>query len=225
MKKKFLVCLTMVISCLGLIFISCGNKTGSPIKDASVETENSENTAIDLGLPSGLKWAAGNVGAKNPWDYGLYFAWGETVGYTAEQVVTGVKKFNMKSYDAKNIKYDLTIEQDAAHSYLGGKWRMPKREEWLELIEYCTAEWTDNYNGTGVKGYLFTSQINDSTIFFPAAGCCDGSTVSNEGEYGNYWTVSALSPTKAKNFIFTSWNIGPLHDYRHLGFSVRGVCE
>lgn len=33
---------------------------------------------VDLGLPSGTKWAIMNVGADSPEDYGDYFAWGET---------------------------------------------------------------------------------------------------------------------------------------------------
>ena len=36
---------------------------------------------VDLGLPSGLKWAKWNVGAKKPEDSGLYFAWGEDKGF------------------------------------------------------------------------------------------------------------------------------------------------
>ena len=39
-------------------------------------------TAIDLGLPSGLKWANMNIGAEKETDYGLYFQWGDVVGYT-----------------------------------------------------------------------------------------------------------------------------------------------
>lgn len=34
---------------------------------------------VDLGLPSGIKWASYNVGATNPEEYGCYYAWGETV--------------------------------------------------------------------------------------------------------------------------------------------------
>ena len=37
---------------------------------------------IDLGLPSGLKWAKCNVGAEKETDYGYYFQWGETTPYT-----------------------------------------------------------------------------------------------------------------------------------------------
>ena len=112
---------------------------------------------VDLGLPSGLLWATCNVGANSPEQAGLYFAWGETTGYTAAQVKRGKRIFINKSYEAKKIKEDLTLEQDAAHVCMGGKWRMPTVIEIDELIDNCTVTWTTNYNGTGMAGKLFTS--------------------------------------------------------------------
>lgn len=44
---------------------------------------------VDLGLPSGTLWANMNVGANSETDNGLYFAWGETTGYTADQIGSG----------------------------------------------------------------------------------------------------------------------------------------
>ena len=43
--------------------------------------KNSKYEFVDLGLPSGLKWAAWNFGATKPEESGLYFAWGEDKGY------------------------------------------------------------------------------------------------------------------------------------------------
>ena len=184
-----------------------------------------EKTPVDLGLPSGLKWAAGNVGAKNPEDYGLYFAWGETTGYTAEQVTSGVRAFNSASYTASVISTDLTLEQDAAHINMGGKWRMPTDDEWQELIDNCNVVWTDDYNGTGVAGRVFTSKINGNSVFFPAAGYCDGSSVRSVGSRGYYRSVSWCDSNSA-------WGLGFGSDFqqtsnysRCFGNSVRGVCE
>ena len=84
---------------------------------------------VDLGLPSGLLWATCNVGATSPEQAGLYFAFGETEGFTAEQVEKGVRKFNKTSYKAKNFKSELTSEDDAAHAYMGGKRRVPTYNE------------------------------------------------------------------------------------------------
>lgn len=96
-------------------------------------------TFVDLGLPSGLLWATCNVGASSPEQAGLYFAWGETTGYTAEQVARGERLFFQGTYGARYIEDNLTLEQDAAHVNLGGDWRMPTKAEFQELIDNCDA--------------------------------------------------------------------------------------
>ena len=178
-----------------------------------------ESTVVDLGLS--VKWAAGNVGATSPEDYGLYFAWGETTGFTAEQVKKGVRKFDEDSYKASAISDDLTLEQDAAHTYMGGKWRMPTYDECQELIDNCSVVWTENYNGTGVAGRLFTSRVNGNSVFFPAAGGCYDSFVSNVGSNGHFWSASWRSPYLA--WLFDSGGQCVYSSDRYCGRSVRGV--
>ena len=181
---------------------------------------------VDLGLPSGLKWATCNVGANNPEDYGLYFAWGETTGYTAEQVMAGERVFDESSYTVEYDNFDLTLEQDAAHVNMGGSWRMPTIDEYQELIDNCTVTWTNNYNGTGVAGYVFTSKENDNSLFFPAAGQCNGSAFSRVGLTCYYWSSSIESFYDAFGYYldkggdYYSWNYARLR-----GLSVRGVSE
>ena len=178
---------------------------------------------VDLGLS--VKWATCNVGATSPEQTGLYFAWGETTGYTAEQVKRGVRKFNSASYTASAISTDLTLEQDAAHVNLGGNWRMPTYDECQELIDNCNVVWTDDYNGTGIKGRTFTSKVNGKSVFFPAAGGCHDSTVGSVGSYGNYWSASWYSSSDAwrLDFYSRSQNLG--NYLRYYGRSVRGVCK
>ena len=183
-----------------------------------------ESTPVDLGLS--VKWAAGNVGATSPEDYGLYFAWGETTGFTAEQVEKGVRKFDQDSYKASAISDNLTLEQDAAHVNLGGNWRMPTYDECQELIDNCSVVWTDNYNGTGVTGRVFTSKVNGNSVFFPAAGGCGNNfSVSNVGSGGNYWSASWSSPYFVSLLNFDSGSQGLSSRDRCYGCSVRGVCE
>ena len=185
-----------------------------------------ESTAVDLGLS--VKWAAGNVGATNPEDYGLYFAWGETTGYTAEQVASGVRKFSQDVYDsgsAASISTDLTLAQDAAHVNLGGNWRMPTNDEWQELIDNCNVVWTDNYNGTGVAGSVFTSKVNGNSVFLPAAGCCDGSSGYDVGSGGYCWSASWYSSSSAWGLTFYSGSQSLDYSGGCYGFSVRGVCK
>ena len=180
---------------------------------------------VDLGLPSGLKWATCNIGATSPEQAGLYFAWGETTGYTAEQVKSGVRKFDSASYTASAISADLTLEQDAARANLGGNWRMPTQTECRELLDNCNVVWTDDYNGTGVKGRVFTSKVNGNSVFFPAAGGCRNSSVDFVGTFGRYWSASWSSSSNAWYLYFGSGFQNVRDYYRYWGFSVRGVCK
>ena len=104
---------------------------------------------VDLGLPSQLKWAKCNIGAANEEEAGLYFQWGDTQGYTAEQVGhgEGLKDFNwgdykwsvdgsssnFSKYNASDSKTVLDPEDDAAHVNKGRNWRMPTYDEYKEL--------------------------------------------------------------------------------------------
>ena len=215
-------------SAFSLNFHSSNQYIGSPYRFYGQSVRGvipppAESTPVDLGLP--LKWAAGNVGATNPEDYGLYFAWGETTGYTGEQVTSGVRKFDSASYTASAISADLTLEQDAAHVNLGGNWRMPTRDEYQELLDICNVTWTNDYNGTGIKGCIFTSNINGNSVFFPAAGNCYNSSVSRVGSYGDFWSASWYSSDGAWELYFNSGSKSLGNRSRYFGCSVRGVCE
>ena len=179
---------------------------------------------VDLGLPSGTLWATCNVGATSPEQAGLYFAWGETTGYTAEQV-PGVRAFDSASYTASAISADLTLEEDAAHSYMGGKWRMPTKDEWQELRDNCNVMWTKNYNRTGVAGRVFKSKVNGNTVFFPAAGYCYNSSVYGVGSGGNCWSASWDSSSYAW-YLYLNYNGQILScGGRCYGYPARGVCK
>lgn len=183
---------------------------------------------VDLGLPSGLKWATCNVGATSPEEYGMYFAWGETTGYTAEQVTSGVRAFSKDVYNsgsAASISTDLTLEQDAAHVNLGGNWRMPTKDEYQELLDNCDDVWTDDYNGTGMAGRILTSKTNGNSVFFPAAGICNGSSVKGVGSNGIYWSASWHSSSYAYTLFFHSGGQYTNDGGRIYGYPVRGVCE
>ena len=180
---------------------------------------------VNLGLPSGLLWATCNIGATSPEQTGLYFAFGETTGYSAEQVKKGERSFDSESYTAPSVSENLNLEQDAAHVNLGGKWRMPTKAEYQELIDNCDAVWTDDYNVTGVAGRMFTSKVNGNSVFFPAAGYCDNSYVDDVGSYGYYWSASWYSSSDTWYLDFGSGNQGLDYYNRYFGQSVRGVCE
>lgn len=177
---------------------------------------------IDMGLPSGLQWASCNVGAKVPSDLGLYFSWGNIEGHGLDEGYN----FSQAVYNATPaaaIDTDLSLNQDAARAYLGAPWRMPTAAEFQELIDYCTSEWTSI---NGVAGRLFTSNENGNTLFFPAAGNFNGTSLNARGSYGFYWSSTYESATSAHLLTFLSSFVNPqgVND-RRLGFSMRAVVQ
>ena len=180
---------------------------------------------VDLGLPSRTLWATCNVGATSPEQAGLYFAFGETTGYSAEQVKKGERSFDSASYTAPSVSDNLNLEQDAAHVHMGGKWRMPTKAECQELIDNTTQTWTNDYNGTGIKGCVFTSKVNGNSVFLPAAGLYYGSSVRSVGSYGGYWSTSWYSSSSAWECRVSSGRQDLYRGGRFFGQSVRGVCE
>ena len=222
----------IILAALAILAAACdGNDDIADIENVKpVEIVNGQENGFDyadLGLPSGTLWATCNVGASSPEQAGLYFAWGETVGYTAEQVKSGERAFTTDEYNAgpaASISADLTLEQDAARANLGGNWRMPNKAEWKELIENCNVAWMDDYNGTGVAGRVFTSKVNGNSVFLPAVGYCYNSSVNDVGSYGYYWSAS-WGGSRAWSLYFGSGFQSRYNSIRYCGYSVRGVCR
>ena len=190
---------------------------------------------VDLGLPSGKMWAKGNLGADNEEESGLYYQWGDTQGYTKEQI-GNPKQFNwanykwgidgsssnFSKYNSTDSKTVLDLEDDAVYAELGGNWKMPTHEDWQELYNNTSREWTQV---NGVNGYKCTAS-NGNYIFLPAAGYGAGSSLGDEGSRGYVWSSSLYSVGSSNAFgcYFSSSWFGP--DYgniRYIGFSVRGV--
>ena len=201
---------------------------------------------VDLGLPSGLQWAAWNVGAKKPEDSGLYFAWGEDKGYvvTREGVITNTdgsqtgktfasdysdyKHYNVptSAFTKYNSTSGLTLANEDDGCYLAEKsMRMPTKEECEELIANTNHDWTTNYNGRGVNGMTFTSKTNGNSIFVPAVGAVSSGVLLGFGLGGNFWScsLSSSSVEEAFNLNFDSDVLGVGNDGRFVGFSLRAV--
>ena len=192
---------------------------------------------IDLDLPSGTKWATCNVGANSETDYGLYFAFGETKGYSG---FTDAKKFNWGDYkfsvngsNSKFTKYNdtdgkkvLDLCDDAAHIHMGGRWHMPTKEQIIELESNTISDWVTNYNGSGVNGILFTSKSDTSKkLFFPASGCVSSSYSEMVGKVCYYWSSSIYNNNDCYGFILNirSALIFVALSNRNDGNTVRGV--
>ena len=186
--------------------------------------ENNNNIQlIDLGLPSGNLWADRNIGADSPEKKGLYFAWGEIEGFTAEEVKTKIRRFTWSSYKAKEIASDLTSDNDVACVLLGENYHIPTKEDFEELLAYSDSSVTYNYKGTMVTGRILTSKINGNSIFFPAAGRCRGLSVNGAGEFGCYWSASCDLSSNAWVLFFYYMNPRLDSGVKSCGRSVRAV--
>lgn len=172
---------------------------------------------VDLGLPSGLKWAVHNVGASAAEDYGDYYAWGEIEtkdSYTQQNSVT----YGMPMEDISGDP-----QYDVARALWGETWRLPTRDEQKELLDNCTWEWTSQ---NGVNGYLVTGS-NGNSIFLPAAGYKENSSHTEVGEYGYYWSSTPQSNSNLGAYYLYMSESSKLSYYyaRVAGQSVRAVSE
>ena len=144
---------------------------------SQTEEEIDHDLWVDLGLPSGVKWATRNIGASSPEDYGDYFAWGETspkeTYYVWNNLTDGVNPGEISG----NPKYD------AAAANWGGGARMPTEEECKELILHCTQ--TDTIINH-VRGGLMIGP-NGNRIFLPRAGHRSEHAIYQRGDMGEYW--------------------------------------
>ena len=188
--------------------------------DLSLERHNTTlldangHAFIDLGLPSGTKWAAANVGAEDSDAIGYYFAWGETSpksnNFTREnyRFYTGSSIYSKYTTDGLT---ELEISDDAVNVAMGGDWRIPSYKHFVELWDNCI--FTEQSDGS----YLLTSKINGNAIMFPESG------IRYEKNYYYYnnpelWTRECFGYYDA--YCHTSYLTS--HD-KYYGLNVRGV--
>ena len=194
---------------------------------------------VDLGLPSGTMWATCNVGADKPEDQGLLFQFGRVDGYrfgdtnhkfklnkqnkqdTGDEFIP--KTASGKLYGKNDI---LDSEDDAAHVNMGGKWRMPTKDELKELFNNTTRK-VETINR--VKGMLFTSKINNKRLFVPFAGYWYNGSFAAAGSSADVWS-SQVHPSYVNSayilYCYSSGNAGiNISYYRSIAFSVRGVFK
>ena len=203
------------------------------------------NTTYDWVEIGGVKWATKNVGALTVTDYGQYFQWGDTQGFTADQVSgnchsktfvwadykycsgAGTSSSAITKYNSTDGKTVLDLSDDAARVNMGGLWRMPTTAEFQALGTATTSAWTTDYQGSGVSGLVLTDKTDSSKVlFFPAAGRCRNGSVSYVGSRGNYWSSSVSSSNvQFADFLYfdSSGVYWQRSSYRYYGFAVRGV--
>lgn len=225
MKQTMKTMLAAVVAMMTVAYVGCGK-----------EENNSSNATVewvDLGLPSGLLWASCNVGASAPVEYGDYFAWGE-IGtknvyewstYAYGDAGDKLSKYcNKPEYGLNGFTDNLTSltpSDDVAAIWLGNGARIPSREEWQELLDNTTVEWT---SVDGVNGCLCTA-VNGNSLFLPAAGFREGSKLWYAGRDGLYWSASLNTdrPFQTWDFEFDEYAQGMEDAHRLEGQSVRAV--
>ena len=191
---------------------SSGVPGGSSSSGTTTGTLNGHDW-VDLGLPSGLRWATCNVGASTPTAYGNYYAWGETSTKTT---------YSSSTYTYSDNPTTLPSSADAATANWGSVWRMPTKEEFEELKNNCTVTWTTQ---NGVNGHLFTGP-NGNSVFLPAADHRDDISLYDAGSGGYYWSSSLRTdyPSYARGLLLLSIHCSMDYFDRYYGLSVRPVC-
>ena len=207
------------------VTVSYDPSSGTYHGEAYATAPHPQTDWVDLGLPSGVLWAKCDLGANAPEEYGNYYAWGEispkevynwnTYRYgTADgggNLLTLIKYNTHSDYGTPDSLTILRATDDAATMAfgIGSGARTPTKEEWQELIDYSTVEWTTM---NGVNGLKFTSITNGNTLFFPAAGMRYGSELHGVDGcgFGFYWSSS--KEKKQTNKKITTMNIKPLAD-------------
>lgn len=260
--KKFLyfAAFTLFATAMSFSLTACGgdddDNNGNEVNNEVVPEENygpltpegSAAVAVDLGLPSGTKWADRNVGADKPQDKGSYFAWGEKepktkyawVNYKFGKDYGALTKYCNNANYGKDNYTDVTnpaigrelktllLEDDAANVKWGGKWRMPTQTQIQELIANTDNAWVSNYNGTGVNGYKFSSKTDASKhIFLPADGSYENTATPYIDSRGYYWSSSLKTdvPSDAYCLYFGSGTPSVSIKVRCFGLPVRPVIK
>jgi hypothetical protein len=184
-------------------FVALSGKPGNP--------KYNGHEYVDLGLPSGTKWATMNVGATSETDYGNYYMYG----------------MGSKTYDSTDTPYDgtedpLDLSKDTARQVWGGDWHMPTRAQMQELTANTTYQWVTNYKGSGINGGTFTA-TNGAVLFLPAAGGWFNGSQWDVGSEGLYWCSSPRSSDSAYTLDFSSGNKNVNDGSRGGGYPVRPV--
>lgn len=195
---------------------------------------------VDLGLPSGLLWARGNIvkdsngnysiGSEK--DYGTYFMWADVTGHNNGEGYS----FNSTAYKS-TPGYSLTgsikvgdSSHDTALALLGSPWRLPTRENFIELTNNTDTEWFDDYEGSGVAGRKFMKKTDHSVyVFFPAGGSYQNTTLYNLNDGGKYWSSTFYSDRTSIRYgyslyIYSSGSMYTTNESAYYGCSVRPVC-
>ncbi|MBR5831261.1 MAG: hypothetical protein IKY79_01455 [Bacteroidales bacterium] len=197
---------------------------------------------VDLGLPSGTKWATRNVGASLESIRGDYYAWGEikdTYFYTNSsrtyhgKVDMTAQQKNCCTYGKRISNISGNVKYDVARANWGGSWRMPTKEEMTELVIKCNWTWTTQIEKglfknfeTKVPGYKVTGP-NGNSIFLPVGGCSPDDWGDCRPDMGYYWSSTPLENDNYRAYYLSFGSSGyGVNDFmRPEGLLIRPVSD
>lgn len=255
MKKENLFRTALIALLSASVLVACKDDNNEDDNNGgnAPEKVSPADYAVDLGLPSGTKWAKMNIGATNSCEGGEYFAWGEikpkeTYDWSTYKFVNNAtvengqewKMINKYQIDDgyngiwySNVKFvgdgktTLDPEDDAASVHWGGDWSTPSVDDFVELRTNCEIERVKDYNGTGVSGMIVKGNGNE--MFIPFAGYRIFDACSDEKRVGPLWTntLDASSSFYANDIYTLEYDPEKYHTYswpRYWGACVRPIC-
>ena len=254
LNSIFFTCLFFaLISCQGLpVNLNSGsepNDTNQKEDTVKINNDYPELKAVDLGLS--VKWSNKNLWVRNLSTIGDYYSWGEVEtkeSYTWEsykwcskaeyliqtsEYLLSFSKYNTSSaFGEKDNETTLKPEDDVAHLKLGGKWRIPTKQEWEELLNSCT--WEHNFHGEGVnEGWDIKSKINGEMIFISYfMGNKQGTSFDMIGHQSYFWSsdLDTENPANSWAFVVNNPDLPPYENFlcsleRFRGMNIRPVMD
>lgn len=158
---------------------------------------------VDLGLPSKNKWATKNISAKTQFDFGGYYAWGETYEKTVYSSPSTIYNTNYPSIPTQN---------DVARAKWGNPWQVPTKADFDELIRECTWIYDESH-----RGYIATGP-NGKSLFFPLSGYKNEKVLYSKNRGGFYMTST-------RGYCFDIVSCCTMAQAANLGISVRPIVK
>ena len=226
----------MLYYCLGFEY---NGKTyfGKIQSVANIRNGITQGQCIDLGLPSGTKWAAWNIGASNPSQLGIKAGWGDSTGNGSDLEGSDWEDY----YGGKHPEEDISgSSYDICKKKWGNGWRLPTNKQWEELMNESYTFWSP-YTYNNVRGVKIRSKINGNSIFIPYANYTEFQSVGGLQNVTLFWTANCnkyifknddgTTDTYYKGCLLViknGWKLDNLGKYfiecaRYMGLYIRAV--
>ena len=187
----------------------------------TVRTNNLDDWAVDLNLPSGVRWSQCELGREDFDDIFDLISNEKIVRVRWGSLLENYYSTDYEEYEYLegdnyiNIGNEISgTEYDIAHAKLGGHWRLPKKEDVEELINNCrvtfdelqydyeiTSGTTTYYYRIGLSYATLASTKNDNSIKIMMQNYWTGTLDENESDYPNGYAYSFIISKDINNYI------------------------